>query len=175
MAKTFDCPYTEDIFDKAEMHKTIEGYFEAIMASDPSDREGSKARIGAFLAEGYVSREADWPQIRIREGWLNFLVSGYPQYKFTIWYKEPSGYMIIDSRRGMAIAHVRQEIYNRETGECVRSNMNNIHFRVIKTPEGLKIDREAVSRIPALFQVDSLKTGEDISMFMVQPVTDPLT
>lgn len=157
-------------FTRKEIKEFITGYFETLQSLDYDDYEGGVAKLDKYFTMDYINREDDWPIIRNREQWMYYAIKGLPcgkrgewfrQHKEVWYYDYPDGYMIIDETWGMVVACVRTEVVNKETGEIVRSNINQIHLRVVRQEDGgLKLDREAITRIPALYQMDNLKTGE---------------
>ncbi len=150
----------EAIFDRAEVEAFISAYFDAIAQCNPKEPEKTEALLDPFLAEDYICREGDWPHIRTKAAWKKYWHTFAPNYVSKFYYSEPDGHMIIDCRNGIVMAHVRQEQTHIVSGEIVRAYLYNMHFRVKKVDDQLKLDREAWVRVPPRYGVDQLKVGE---------------
>lgn len=155
-------PYTEDIFDRAEVEAFVSKYFDTLNTIDPRDKEGSKARLEPFYSEDFMSRENDWPHNRGKAGWLGYWVNSMPRYTRKYYYKKPDGFMIIDKRSGIVCSQLRMEATHIETGEIVRSYLYACDLRVKKVGDELKIVRECWIRVPANYQTDyPTKLGQE--------------
>lgn len=153
---------TEERFTREELKTAFDNYMDLVTKLDPADYEASSKSIEDVFTDDYICRQDDWPIIRNKAEWINILINDRPQYKFKLYYEKPDGYLIIDTRRGMIVGFIREEYIHRATGKICRSFYLNMHIQFARDTEGnVKVYREAVSKVPSLFQVDHLEVGKE--------------
>lgn len=146
--------------DHIEMRAVLRDYFAAMETLRPGKLEEAKEALMGFFTDDYICRQNDWAMIRTKEAWVKHLVTEHPRYRWKLYCEYPAGYMIIDERKGIAICHIRQEVYNCYTNELVSTCTNNIHIQFKEVDGKPKLHREFHCRIPQLFSSDSPIAGD---------------
>jgi hypothetical protein len=114
----------------------------------------SKLILESLLAPEFEMRHLDWPRIRDRKEWVDFICAG--DFQYIMHYKKPNGYLVIDDRKKMVGCRVREQIVDMQTGKTVREIINTYHFGFSIVDGQPKFNWGLCTRIPALYQVDRL-------------------
>jgi hypothetical protein len=129
-------------------------YFDAVRDSDVNDKK-SIAELEYYFSRDVKVRHLDWPLVESRKEWIEgYLCKG--NYKYSTHWRSPDGYVAIDDRLKMAGARIREQIADPVTGEIICELLNTYHIGFADIGGSVKIDSMLITRIPALFQVDTL-------------------
>jgi hypothetical protein len=117
-------------------------------------KAGIKKQLEDLMAPTFEMRHLDWPRVRDRKEWVDFI--GFGDFQYIMHYKEPDGYLVVDDHMKMAGGRIREQIVDMNTGKTVREILNTYHFGFTAIDGAVKFTWGLCTRIPALYQVDWL-------------------
>jgi hypothetical protein len=144
---------TCDKLNYEQMKRHVEKYLNTLSKMNKITPQ-SKKQVESLLSPTFEIRHLDWPRIRDRKEWVDFICNG--DFQYIMHYQEPDGYLVIDDRMKMAGGRIREQIVDMNTGKTAREIINTYHFGFTVIGKEVMFNWTLCTRIPALYQVDRL-------------------